>query len=263
MPVSWTVGIKHSQAPPYRANWSHSNTDILTPVPRIAERINEAIVPLLNPLKFTVGLQIRTGDLKAFGKMGDTTTVKDFEPYFVCASKMQSALGYGRPLQLFLVSDSMSLKKDAERVYGDAMIVTDAVPKHVGITNELEAFKETAFGAIKPTPEEIEKLNRLNQTAGAKAGYNETDAYDGAILELWTLSYAAYKVISPRSGFGNVAAFRRYWVNPRSVVRGAPGWNGWSCGTEKAWTNYTDLATHWSMGRRKKRGLWDYLWDNL
>lgn len=218
--------------------------------------INQNIVPVLDPMKFTVGLQIRTGDLKAFGTLGDNTTVENFPSFFLCANKLHQRLGYGRPLQIFLVTDSMSLKTDAERVYGDALLSTEAVPQHLGITNRIEAFRETAFGPIKANKDIIDQLNKLNQTKDAKAEYNETDAYYGAILELWTLSYAPFKVISRRSGFGNVAAFRRYWTNPRAVVRYFEGFNGYTCGMDTAWTNYTDLATHWSMGRRKrKRGF--------
>lgn len=231
----------------------------MTPIPRIAERINKIVGPLVNPLKMTVGLQIRTGDIKAFGKWGDNVTLQDFQAFFTCAEKLQDRVGFGRPLQIFLVSDSMSLKNNAKKQYGDALITTDAVPKHLAITNALEAFKETVFGPVKPSQEDIEKLKNLNQTNEGKATYNETDAYEGALLDLYALSYTPYKVISMRSGFGNVAAFRRYWTNTRAVIRSYHGFNGWTCGAEGVWTNYTDLATHWSMGRRRrrKRSLWD------
>lgn len=225
---------------------------LLTPVPRIAERVNALIPSILDPAFTTIGLQIRTGDLKAFGKFGDTNNVTTAKGFFTCVEKIADRTWPKRPMRLFLVSDSMNLKKDAKRVYKDSVIITDAVPKHLGITNELEAFTEFPFGKgnHKPTQEDLDRLAALKQAGknNKTSQLNETEAYEGAIMELWTLTFAPYKVISIRSGFGSVAVMRRYWLKPNTAVRGGDGWIGTACGFPARWVNYTQLATEWSGG---------------
>lgn len=215
----------------------------LTPVPRIAEKINKMLPAVMDPRFFVIGIQIRTGDLKTFGKFGDQNNVTNFPGFFVCAENLADRKSKGKPVKIFLVSDSMHLKKDARTKYGDALIVTDAVPKHLGIMNELEAFKEFPFG-IKPTEEDKQRLEKLKES-GAKSQFNELEAYEGAILDLWTLTFTPYKIVSIRSGFGNVAALRRFWKDPKTVIRSKMGWQGSACGWNFMFNDYADLATHW------------------
>ncbi|KAI9018196.1 hypothetical protein DFJ74DRAFT_676332 [Hyaloraphidium curvatum] len=231
---------------------------ILTPAPQIAERVNAAIAPLLDPAHLVVGLQIRAGDIAAFSPLEDKTTVADHYPMFLCAERLGERWGFGRPLRIFVVSDSLALKKDAAAKYGSTLVTTPTVPAHVSISNKLEAYKETMFGPHRKNATIQEALAKLNGSMNATA---ELEAYEGAIMDMWTLSYAPYLAISQRSGFGNIAAFRAYWRNPVAVVRRDPDFTGDGCGTPAGAKTYEDLAMHWSMGRKRAAEEWESMWD--
>ena len=94
-----------------------------------------------------IGLQIRTGDR---GYSFPTTAKVDDKPYygnfFSCAQTIETSLRQRlppdpRPVQLFLISDSKSLKQDAAARYPNLLADTLHTPMHVGISNNVNDLK--------------------------------------------------------------------------------------------------------------------------
>lgn len=94
-----------------------------------------------------IGLQIRTGDR---GYSFPTTAKVEDKPYygnfFSCAQTIETGLRKQlppdqRPVSLFLISDSKSLKQDAAARYPNLLADTQHTPMHVGITNNVNDLK--------------------------------------------------------------------------------------------------------------------------
>lgn len=72
--------------------------------------------------------------------------VERHRPFFRCARELAST--YALPTQrivYYLVTDSLSLKVDAQRVFGSKLIVTDSVPQHV---HQKGGHEDGVFNAV-------------------------------------------------------------------------------------------------------------------
>lgn len=119
-----------------------------------------------------------TGTLRRTSILAQSLThsfsVERHRPFFECARQLADT--YADPAQktiYYLVTDSANLKRDAARILGSQLIVTDMVPQHV------------------------------HQKSG------HADGVLGAVVEDWILQKTDMRVITQDSGF--VSASLRLW----------------------------------------------------
>ncbi|GAA5857664.1 hypothetical protein JCM8547_004322 [Rhodosporidiobolus lusitaniae] len=140
------------------------------------------------PEVFTIGLQIRTGDLSIYASRKDqVNTVAHHQHYFDCAA--QVAITYAHPSQkvvYYLITDSQVLEQDALRLYGDRVVVTGMKPEHGEIVLD-----------------KSEGLMRIKHAA---------DGYARTIAESWIFIATDFQILTWRSGFGKIPT----WIRGRS-----------------------------------------------
>jgi hypothetical protein len=196
---------------------------ILAPKPYLVDAMADILAKLRDLNYFTVGLQVRVGDW-AFAEDRNTSLLTPYyqRSFFQCAHVLHARYGFGKPLAIFFITDSVDLKKAAALEYGKLKNVTfitlDTKPRHVEEYNPSEAIK--------------------------------MEGYESLIQDMWLFSEAPYKVVSSRSGIGSIAAYRSYWRNHRTIVRIPENGNDAddACRDSEPFTTYRQFAEAWSGG---------------
>ncbi|KAK4699079.1 hypothetical protein P7C70_g7187, partial [Phenoliferia sp. Uapishka_3] len=177
------------------------------------------------PSVFSIGVQIRTGDASMKDPDYDATnTVDVHSAFFKCADQLAET--YALPDQkilYYLVTDSMHLRDDAIRKFGDKVVVTGAGIEHI------------------------------HQRSG------HADGVFNAVLEEWILAKTDYRVITQDSGFGKLATFASgqksttvsIFPSQNLDVVGLQSKNSHTkvdCRLESAFSSFDDLSSEWSLG---------------
>ncbi|GAA5865572.1 hypothetical protein JCM8547_007653 [Rhodosporidiobolus lusitaniae] len=198
---------------------------LFQPKPPAIDLISEYTSVLALPTVFSVGIHVRTGDKSMKDLEWDkVNTVKRHSQFFRCARELSET--YASPSQkilFYLVTDSAHLKADAQRVYGDRILVTGTRPQHV------------------------------HQKSGHAEGVMS------AVVEDWVLAKTDMLVATQDSGFGKLAAFMHAKENTTVTIfpRYNPDVMGLQskkshlkvdCTRPDVFASFEELSSEWSLG---------------
>ncbi|GAA6044007.1 hypothetical protein JCM8097_000192 [Rhodosporidiobolus ruineniae] len=198
------------------------------------------------PTVFSVGIQVRTGDMFMGNlELDKVNTIERHQHFFDCANEVAEtyAAPGQRPLW-FLITDSATLRRSAAETYPDRVVVSGLTQHH----NELRASKTVKPESVthangKPTVEELER---------------EIDGMQNSVAESWIFSGVDFALLSYASGFGKIPTFMHAKPNRAIVVprvqyeRSKPhDLAAWSrpdmpsCRLETSLSSFSDLASNW------------------
>ncbi|GAA6005249.1 hypothetical protein JCM10207_002913 [Rhodosporidiobolus poonsookiae] len=192
------------------------------------------------PEYFTVGIQIRTGDIVMFlDESADLNNVTHHEQYWTCAEQL--AKRYAHPSQkvvYYLVTDSHHLEHSALEAMPDRIVVTGLGSSHDEIKYKDKSGAEVVHGAA--------------------GGFIQT------VIESWIFAATDYQILTYRSGFGKIPTWMRgrdhttvQLFNPYldyGLTEAVKAGNGGvlppppDCSKPTAFKSFADLAQSWSLG---------------
>jgi len=161
----------------------------------VKEHYSDALQALQDREVLKIGVQIRTGDA-TLDKQKELN-LTDFDSFFQCAQEVEDtrAMAYPGGVLWYLVTDSLSLRHQAEQVYGDKLLVPRA-------------------GVV---------VGHVAKGSHAVKGVDEKAILQSAALENWLLGMVDVHIITSASGFGRTAAFRSLNWGSLYTIDYAPG----------------------------------------
>ncbi|GAA6034724.1 hypothetical protein JCM8097_001139 [Rhodosporidiobolus ruineniae] len=210
--------------------------------------IHEYVSLFSLPSVFSIGIQIRTGDMfMGNAELDEYNTVERYQQYFTCAEEV--AATYASPGQRplwYLITDSAALRRNAAAQYPDRVVVSGLAQHHNELRVNGQPLAEAVTHAGSGGKASVEQLE------------SEIEGMQNTVAESWIFSDVDFALLSYDSGFGKIPTFVHAHPDHTIVVPrtrtdptdpnlyGRPTMP--SCRLETTLSSFTDLANSWSQG---------------
>jgi hypothetical protein len=179
------------------------------------------------PQTLIIAIQIRTGDENLSNEQ-HSLQLSSYSAFFACAQQIEEMILSSKQIdpitqityenaKWYLVTDSLSLRKEAVNVYGKDKIITNLVSKI----------------------EHSSKESSVCQGGSKSACEVSTEGFATAAAEWWLMSYARYHVITLYSGYGRSAAMHSLYPNSIYTIQNKKFNSPVVCNSQ----SFTDLET--------------------
>jgi hypothetical protein len=155
---------------------------LMAPKPSIFAPFAPQLNLMTNHSILRIGIQIRGGDKLLMSNGIHTVNIDDYMSFFVCAHQIEAWARYpGQEVVWFLMTDSMAIRQEAKKKFGDKLTV--------------------AINAVIEHTSKEDNVCKVNCTVSDRG-------FSDAAAEWWMFGYADYFVVTKYSGYGRSAAMR-------------------------------------------------------